>query len=95
MIHIAQNDYALISTPAYVNLTGGAADVDGKTWVFDQYNNFTKEVAAAGFSVSGHMGLTRVHSGNHGGEQVSTPKKHGNCMISNLPLFRQALNSIL
>ena len=57
VIHIAQNDYALISTPAYVNLTGGAGDADGKTWVFDQYNNFTKEVAAAGFSVSGHMGL--------------------------------------
>lgn len=57
VIHIAQNDYALISTPAYVNLTGGAADADGKTWVFDQYNNFTKEVAAAGFAVSGHLGL--------------------------------------
>jgi len=47
----------LISTPAYVNLTGGADDADGKTWVFDQYNNFSKEVAAAGFGVSGHMGL--------------------------------------
>ncbi|MBP1637877.1 MAG: domain containing protein (Precursor) [Bacteroidetes bacterium] len=57
VIHIAQNDYSLISTPAYVNLTGGADDVDGKTWVFDQYNNFTKEVAAAGFAVSGHLGL--------------------------------------
>jgi len=58
VIHIAQNDYALINTPAYVNLTGGATDLDGKTWVFDQYNNFAKEVAAAtGFPISGHIGL--------------------------------------
>ena len=58
VVHIAANDYSLISTPAYVNLTGGASDVDGKTWVLDQYNNFAKEVATAtGLNISGHMGL--------------------------------------
>ncbi|MCE5331959.1 MAG: PKD domain-containing protein [Bacteroidales bacterium] len=58
VINIANNDYSLINTPAYVNLTGGADDADGKTWVFDQYNNFAKEVAAAtGFNIKGHIGL--------------------------------------
>lgn len=58
VIHITENDFGLISTPAYVNLTGGIDDPDGKTWVFDQYNNFTKEVAqATGFDIKGHIGL--------------------------------------
>ncbi len=58
VVNIANNDYSLINTPAYVNLTGGADDADGKTWVFDQYNNFAKEVAAAtGFNIKSHLGL--------------------------------------
>lgn len=58
VIHITENDFGLISTPAYVNLTGGIDDPDGKTWVFDQYNNFTKEVKqATGFDIKGHIGL--------------------------------------
>lgn len=57
-IHIAADDFSLISTPAYVNLTGGAANASGKTWVFDQYNNFAAEVkAATGLAISGHLGL--------------------------------------
>ena len=31
----------------YNNLTGGPDAATGKIWVFDQYNNFTKEVAEA------------------------------------------------
>lgn len=58
VVKIAANDYNLISTPAYVNLTGGAEDTDGKTWVLDRYNNFAKEVAnATGLNITGHMGL--------------------------------------
>ena len=58
VIHIEKNDFSLINTPAYRNLTGGSENTVGKTWVFDQYNNFTKEVAAAlGTDIRGHMGL--------------------------------------
>ncbi|MDS1032532.1 PKD domain-containing protein [Porphyromonadaceae sp. NP-X] len=58
VITIEQNDYSLVNTPVYVNLTGGADDADGKTWVFDQYNNFAAEVAqATGKAIKGHMGL--------------------------------------
>lgn len=67
-----QNDFSLVDTPAYRNLTGGAESAEGKTWVFDQYNNFTKEVAealkplkenypeeekAVAYDIKGHMGL--------------------------------------
>lgn len=52
------DDYTLVDTPVYKNLTGGADNTKGKTWVFDQHNNFAKEVAAAGFKdIKGHMGL--------------------------------------
>ncbi|MDD4698025.1 MAG: PKD domain-containing protein [Fermentimonas sp.] len=57
VVSFSENDYSLVDTPAYRNLTGGAEDADGKTWVFDQYNNFAAEVNAAGFNVKGHMGL--------------------------------------
>ncbi len=58
VVKFTENDYSLVDTPAYRNLTGGANDADGKTWVFDQYNNFAAEVkAATGFNVTGHMGL--------------------------------------
>ena len=57
VVSFSENDYSLVDTPAYRNLTGGADDSDGKTWVFDQYNNFAAEVKAAGFNVNGHMGL--------------------------------------
>lgn len=33
------DDFSLIDTPAYRSLTGGAENDEGKTWVFDQYNN--------------------------------------------------------
>ncbi len=55
---IANDDYSLVNTPVYKNLTGGAENTAGKTWVFDQYNNFVKEVAdKTGFSITGHLGL--------------------------------------
>ncbi|HBG41330.1 MAG TPA: hypothetical protein DDZ96_13340 [Porphyromonadaceae bacterium] len=73
VIRIADNDFRLLDVPVYNNLTGGSSDPDGKTWVFDQYNNFTKEVVdavspfkekiedpnlkSAAFDIKGHMGL--------------------------------------
>lgn len=58
IIKITNNDFGLINTPAYVNLTGGIDNANGKTWVFDQYNNFAKEVATAtNFNIKGHLGL--------------------------------------
>ena len=58
VVTIAEDDYSLVDTPVYRNLTGGPGDADGKTWVLDQYNNFAAEVSAAtGFNIKGHMGL--------------------------------------
>ncbi len=57
VVSFSENDFSLVDTPAYRNLTGGADNAEGKTWVFDQYNNFAAEVKAAGFNVNGHMGL--------------------------------------
>jgi len=57
-IHIAKDDPSLFDTPTYLNLTGGVDSVNGKTWIFDQYNQYTKEVATAtGKNIGGHMGL--------------------------------------
>jgi len=58
VLHMENNDFSLIDTPAYRNLTGGIDNVNGKVWVLDQYNNYTKEVAeATKFEIKGHMGL--------------------------------------
>lgn len=58
VVNIADDDYSLVDTPVYRNLTGGPDDSDGKTWVFDQYNNYSGEVATAtGFNIKGHLGL--------------------------------------
>ena len=68
-LHFENNDFSLLDKPVYNKLTGGPADADGKTWVFDQYNNFTKEVAAAVgkyepaiADIKGHIGLGPVNS---------------------------------
>ncbi|MEA4949169.1 MAG: PKD domain-containing protein, partial [Petrimonas sp.] len=42
VIHLEDDDYGLVNTPAYSNLTGGMDKPEGKIWVFDQYNNFAK-----------------------------------------------------
>ena len=57
VVSFSDDDFSLVDTPAYRNLTGGAENTEGKTWVFDQYNNFAAEIRAAGFNVNGHMGL--------------------------------------
>ncbi len=58
VVSIQDDDFGLINTPVYRNLTGGVENSEGKTWVFDQYNNYTKEVSAAtGLNINGHLGL--------------------------------------
>ncbi len=73
-LNIEQDDYSLISTPAYEMLTGGADAVDGKVWVFDQYNLFTDEVkAAVGTDIRGHMGLGPLDSYSQGWWGANVP----------------------
>lgn len=56
---IENDDLSLLDTPTYRKLTGGLDNTKGKVWVFDQYNNFTKEVAKeTGKDIKGHMGLS-------------------------------------
>lgn len=43
-LSISNDDMSLLDTPMYNALTGGAANIEGKTWVFDQY-------------VAGHFGV--------------------------------------
>ncbi len=63
VLSFPKSDFNLVNTPLYVNLTGGAGDVDGKTWVLDRYNNFAKEVKnATGLNINGHMGLGPLNS---------------------------------
>ncbi len=38
VVSIANDDMSLLDTPMYNALTGGAANLAGKTWVFDQYH---------------------------------------------------------
>lgn len=38
-VTVANDDMSLLNTPMYNALTGGAANVNGKTWVFDQYHS--------------------------------------------------------
>ena len=46
-ITVSNDDMALLNTPMYNALTGGAANLQGKTWVFDQYHDGHFGVAAA------------------------------------------------
>lgn len=65
VITFTEDDFSLIDTPVYRMLTGGAENAAGKTWVFDQYNNFTKEVAdATKLDIRGHLGLGPVRDDN-------------------------------
>lgn len=58
VVSIQDDDFGLINTPVYRNLTGGVENTEGKVWVFDQYNNYSKEVAeATGLNINGHLGL--------------------------------------
>lgn len=47
-ITIANDDFSLLDTPNYRALTGGPDDLDGKTWVLDQYHDGHFGVGPAG-----------------------------------------------
>lgn len=47
-ITIANDDMSLLNTPMYNSLTGGAGNLTGKTWVFDQYHDGHFGVGPAG-----------------------------------------------
>lgn len=58
ILKIENSDFSLVSSPVYINLTGGMENPSGKVWVFDQYNNFAKEVSdATTKDIKGHIGL--------------------------------------
>jgi hypothetical protein len=60
---LADDDFSLISSSVYEQLTGGIDNAAGKTWVYDRYNRFAKQVAAAtGKDVKGHTGLGEAGS---------------------------------
>jgi len=66
-IVIAQDDPSLFDTPTYRNLTGGADNAEGKTWVYDQYNLYTAQVKnALDKDIRGHMGLGPPASNSQG-----------------------------
>lgn len=50
VVSITDDDMSLLNTPMYNALTGGAANLEGKTWVFDQYHD-------------GHFGVGPADSG--------------------------------
>jgi len=49
-VTIANDDMSLLNTPGYNALTGGAANLAGKTWVFDEYHSGHFGVGPAGDS---------------------------------------------
>jgi hypothetical protein len=90
IIKITNNNFGLISTPAYVNLTGGIDNANGKTWVFDQYNNFAKEVAAAtGLAVNSHLGLGEQGSYGQGWWAAGANEKSSWTMYAHKFTFTQ------
>jgi hypothetical protein len=77
-ILLENNDFSLVSSPVYVKLTGGVDNTDGKTWVFDRYNNYAKEVAdATGKDIGGHIGLGQENGGYQGWWKAGPNDKDG------------------
>ncbi len=90
-IVIAKDDPSLLDTPTYRNLTGGPSNPDGKTWVFDQYNLFTAEVAkATGKDIRGHIGLGEPGSYSQGWWGASPEEKASWQMYSSKFKFTQS-----
>jgi hypothetical protein len=82
-LSLTNDDFSLVASDVYVQLTGGIDDADGKTWVFDRYNNYAKEVAdATGKAITGHIGLGEANGGYQGwwaagsDEKATSPNHH-------------------
>lgn len=60
---ITASDLSGLLTPTVKKLIGGEATGSERVWVFDQWNNYTDEVAReTGKSIKGHMGLGPLDS---------------------------------
>jgi PKD repeat protein len=88
-IVLADDDYSLISSPVYLMLTGGKDVPEGRTWVFDRWNRYTAEVAAAtGKAVGGHIGLGEANGGYQGwwsagaNDKAAAPNHHYNFRLT-------------
>ncbi|MDR2791416.1 MAG: PKD domain-containing protein [Tannerellaceae bacterium] len=89
IIELADDDYTLTSSPVYLMLTGGMEASDGRTWVFDRWNRYAAEVAAAtGKAVGGHIGLGAFDGGYQGwwsagpNDKASAPNHHYNFRLT-------------
>jgi hypothetical protein len=78
LIRLEEDDYSLISSPAYLMLTGGTDNPEGRTWVFDRGNRYASEVSAVtGKPVNGHIGLGEANGGYQGWWSAGADDKAG------------------
>ena len=75
-ITIANDDMSLLNTPMYNALTGGASNLEGKTWVFDQY-------------VDGHFGVGPVADSSPSWWSCPAEGKTKSCLYSQEFTFTQ------
>lgn len=76
IITIANDDMSLLNTPMYNALTGGASNLAGKTWVFDQYH-------------SGHFALGPANGSSPSWWSCGVEDKAQSCMYSQEFTFTQ------
>ena len=75
-ITIANDDMSLLNTPMYNALTGGAANLAGKTWVFDQYHD-------------GYFGIGPAGDASASWWNAKAEEKTGSSLFSNEFTFTQ------
>jgi len=75
-ITIANDDMSLLNTPMYNYLTGGASNLAGKTWVFDQFHN-------------GYFGLSPADGTSANWWEAKAEEKTGCSLFSNEFTFTQ------
>lgn len=75
-INIANDDMSLLNTPFYNALTGGASNLAGKTWVFDQYHD-------------GHFGVGPADASSPSWWSCPAEGKTGSCLYSQEFTFTQ------
>lgn len=75
-INITSDDMSLLDTPMYNALTGGASNLEGKTWVFDQYHD-------------GHFGVGPVDASSPEWWSCPAEGKEGSSLYSQEFTFTQ------
>lgn len=75
-VTIAQDDMSLLDTPMYNALTGGAANTNGKTWVYDQYH-------------AGHFGVGPADAGGPDWWSCGAEEKTGSSLYTQEFTFTQ------